>query len=282
MNAGHPAGRTVSREEGRDFRHFDGDVAVYDAAKPLYPNELITRIVATMPGRDIVNVGCGTGIEARQFQAAGCTVLGVDPDERMAQFARGTGVQVEASKFETWAPAGRMFDAVVAGTAWHWVDPVAGVAKAAQVLRPGGLLAPFHHAQHTPPELEAVGDGLPAWSSRAADAYQRVAPSSVLDSGGRRRSSKELYQLLFDEFANQVRQAGGFSEPEQWQFGWERTYTRDEWLELLPTYGAVAKLPPDELAGVLEHVGTVIDGMGGRFSLPFTTVAVVAVREDAD
>ncbi|MGN9846520.1 hypothetical protein ACTMTI_51285 [Nonomuraea sp. H19] len=63
-------------------------------------------------------------------------------------------------------------------------------------------------------------------------------------------------------------------------FDWERTYSRDEWLELLPTYGAIAKLPPDDLANVLETVGALIDKMGGGFSMPYTTVAVVAVRRD--
>ncbi len=43
--------------------------------------------------------------------------------------------------FEAWDPAGREFDAVISGQSWHWVDPVAGAAKAAQVLRPGGRLA---------------------------------------------------------------------------------------------------------------------------------------------
>jgi hypothetical protein len=33
---------------------------------------------------------------------------------------------------------------------------------------------------------------------------------------------------------------------------------------------------------VLEAVGAVIDKMGGTFSMPFTTVAVVAVRSDTD
>ncbi|MFI6505405.1 class I SAM-dependent methyltransferase [Nonomuraea typhae] len=275
-----PQGQRAQRQQG-DFTHFGGDAALYDSSKPAYPEDLITRIVAAMPGRDILNVGCGTGIEARQFQAAGCTVLGVDPDAPMAEFARGTGVPVEVSTFETWPTADRRFDAVVSGTAWHWIDPVAGVDKAAQVLRPGGLLAPFHHAQHTPPELaDAVGGSLPAWTSRAADAYRRVAPHSPFDVDGRRRSSAELYQPLFDEIAGRIRQSNRFSEPEQWRYGWERTYSRDEWLELLPTYGAIAKLPSEKLAEALETVRTVIDRMGGSFSLPYTTVAVVAVRTD--
>jgi SAM-dependent methyltransferase len=33
----------------------------------------------------------GPGIVARQFQAAGCRVLGVDPDARMADLARRHG-----------------------------------------------------------------------------------------------------------------------------------------------------------------------------------------------
>jgi hypothetical protein len=49
-------------------------------------------------------------------------VLGVVPDLRMAELARRSGVAVEVATFDAWDPAGRDVDAVVAGTAWHWVD----------------------------------------------------------------------------------------------------------------------------------------------------------------
>src|SRR4029453_7083411 len=111
----------------------------------------VERIVAASPGRDVLDVGCGTGVAARQFQAAGCTVLGIEPDARMPDFARRRGVEVETATFEAWDPAGRTFDAVVAGTAWHWVDPVAGAAKAGRILRPGGVLAPVGHVSQLPP-----------------------------------------------------------------------------------------------------------------------------------
>lgn len=68
----------------------------YDRARPRYPEALIKRISAP----EILDVGCGTGIEARQLQAAGCSVLGVEPDLRMAEFARGSGVPVEVATFE--------------------------------------------------------------------------------------------------------------------------------------------------------------------------------------
>ena len=243
---------------------FGVDVDRYDRARPDYPAELVARVVAGSPGPGFLDVGCGTGIEARQFRAAGCRVLGVDPDARMAAFARRGGIDVEVATFEDWEPAGRVFDAVVSGQAWHWVDPVAGPAKAAGVLRPGGLLAVFAHVFQPP---AAVADAL-------AEAFRRVLPGSPF--AGESRSAAEIYDVMFAKFADGIRDAGGFGEPERWRFGWERSCTRDEWLDFLPTTGGLTRLAPDALARVLEGVGAAIDGLGGGFVLPYTTLAVVA------
>ena len=89
------------------------------------------------------SMSAGTGIAARQFSVAGCRVLGVEPDERMADLARQSGLEVEVTTFENWDPAGHAFDMVIAAQAWHWVDPVAGAAKAAQALERGGRFAAF-------------------------------------------------------------------------------------------------------------------------------------------
>jgi SAM-dependent methyltransferase len=249
---------------------FGADAERYDRARPPYPGALVERIIAASPGRDVLDVGCGTGIAARQFQAAGCAVLGVDPDARMAEFARRTGVETEVATFEAWDPAGRAFDAVVAGQAWHWVDPVAGPAKAAQVLRPGGRLAVFGHVFATPPE---VSDAL-------AVAYRRVAPDSPFNAQTA-RPAMDIYQAMFAKAADGIRQAGGFGEPEQWRFDWEQSYTRDAWLDLLPTTGTLTQLAPGQLAGVLAGVGAAIDKMGGRFTMPYTTLAATASRASA-
>jgi SAM-dependent methyltransferase len=240
---------------------FGVDAERYDRARPAYPDELVDRIVAGSPGPDVLDVGTGTGIAARQFQAAGCTVLGVEPDARMAEFARRSGVEVEVATFEDWAPAGRSFDAVIAGTVWHWVDPVAGVAKAARVLRPGGRLALFGHAFQVPP---AVAEAL----STVDLPFKVPATQNMLDG----------YQQMYATFADRIRDADGFDEPEQWRFDWARSYTRDEWLDQMPTQGGLTRLAPEQLAEVLAATGAAIDAMGGTFTLPCATVAVAATR----
>jgi len=132
---------------------FGVDPERYDQTRPGYPDAMVQAIVAASPGPDVLDVGIGTGIAARQFQAAGCRVLGVEPDARMAAFARRSGLEVETTTFEAWDPAGRAFDAVVSGQTWHWVDPTAGAAKGAEALAPGGRLAVFWNVDQPPPEL---------------------------------------------------------------------------------------------------------------------------------
>jgi len=243
---------------------FGVDPERYDRTRPAYPEELIQRIAAT--GKDVLDVGCGTGIEARQLQAAGCRVLGVEPDPRMAAYARSTGVETEVARFEEWEPQGRQFDAVVAGTAWHWIDPVAGAAKAAQVLRSGGLLVPFGHAFQPPPEI----------AEASAAVLRRVVPAAPVPPAN--VDMRDGYQTMYAKFADAIRVAGGFAEPEQWRFDWERTYTRDEWLDLVPTSGGLTRLAPEPLAEVLAEVGAAIDQVGGNFTMRYATVAVAAAR----
>ncbi|MCI2419098.1 class I SAM-dependent methyltransferase [Saccharopolyspora sp. K220] len=248
---------------------FGVDAEQYDQARPRYPDAMVERIVAESPGSRFLDVGCGTGIAARQFQAAGCRVLGVEPDARMAALARRSGVEVEVATFEAWDPAGREFDAVIAGQAWHWVDPVAGAAKAAQVLRPGGRLAAFWHVFEPP---SAVADAF-------TEAYRRVVPDSPLNANAQSaRSALDRYQALLIKAADG---AGGFDASEQWRFDWQRSYTRDEWLGLLRTTGGLTPLPSDKRAEVLADVGAAIDTIGGGFMMSYTTVVVTAARTSA-
>ena len=245
---------------------FGADAERYDRARPSYPDALVETIVTASPGRKVLDVGCGTGIAARQFQAAGCQVLGIDPDDRMAETSRRSGLQVEVATFEAWNPAGRRFDLVLAAQAWHWVDQDAGAIKAAQVLLPGGLLAVFWNAFVPPPRL----------TEAFAEVYRRVPTGLPFNPWA--RPALEGYLTMCTKATEAIRQSGGFGVPEVRRFGWERSYTRDEWLELVPTLGGHSGIPRDKLDDLLIGIGTVIDSEGGDFAMHYATVAVTAAR----
>ncbi len=257
-----------SHEVRQVAQSFGSDPERYDRTRPRYPDEMVGRIVAAS-GPDVLDVGCGTGIVARQFQSAGCRVLGIDVDSRMAEFARRAGLEVEVTTFESWNPAGRAFDAVVSGQAWHWVDPVAGAAKAAETLRPGGRLAVFWNVVQPPPE---VAEALSA-------VYRRVLPDSPFASGA--LPGLDGYSVILTGAADGLRAVGAFGAPEQWRFDWEQAYTRDEWLDRVPTFTGHSQFAPAKLDELLAGIGAAIDMLGSGVTMSYTAAVITAERTDA-
>lgn len=262
-----PPANPESSGLGQVARAFGAEAGRYDRTRPSYPDELVAAIVAACPGVEVLDVGCGTGISSRQFQAAGCQVLGVDPDARMAEVAREHGIDVEVAAIEDWDPAGRRFDAVVAGQAWHWVDPVAGAAKAGQALRPAGRLAPFWNVFQPPPDMAAA----------FAAVYERVLPDLPVNLWA--RPALDAYAGAFSKVSDGIRQAGGFGEPEQWRFDWAREYTTAEWLDQVPTQGNQHRLPPPQLQELLAGVGAAIDAVGGIFTMGYAAIVITAEKQ---
>jgi SAM-dependent methyltransferase len=260
-----PAGNLESHEHRRVAESFGSDAERYDRSRPRYPQAMVDYIVGASPGPTFLDVGTGTGIAATQFRAAGCRVLGVDVDPRMADLARSRGLEVEVGKFESWDPAGRRFDAVVAGQAWHWVDPAAGAAKAAEALRSGGMMSVFWNAGQPPELLTAEFSAI----------YRRLVPDSLV-ARGMSGNAADGYAMLCSRASDGMRDVGLFGEPETRQFEWERSYTRDEWLDVLPTQGDHSQFPPEKLEELLADIGAAIDAVGGSFPMRYTTLLAAA------
>ena len=140
----------------------------------------------------------------------------------MAAVARRSGVEVEEGKFESWQDGGRRFDLVVSGQAWHWIEPLAGSAKAAAILWERGRAGVFWNHGLQDPEAQEVLQVV----------YRRLAPGIDEDS-----------ILLGTPVAQRIEAAatglgtsGRFSEPEVRTYPWLKTYSaRSGSICFLPT-----------------------------------------------
>lgn len=244
---------------------FGVDAERYDRARPSYPAAIVDELLASKPGR-VLDVGCGTGKVARLFLARGCEVLGVEPDSRMAGVARSHGILVEVATFELWNPAHRMFDLVVCGQAWHWIDPSLGAQRAASVLKPGGRLAIFwNRGGHDVPTQAALNE-----------AYVRFAPALVA------KESVPLGNEPSDRSDNIAAIAAThlFAPCQLRTYGWTQQYSRDGWLDQLGTHSDHIALEPQQRAALLDAVGTAIDRLGGSITVHYETQLINARRTE--
>ena len=254
-------------ENRRRAETFGDDAQQYDRSRPTYPDGLIDYLVGGPSGGaglHVVDVGCGTGIVARQLVARGCVVLGVEADERMAALARAGGLEVEVSRFETWDGRGRRFDLLTAGQSWHWVDPDRGAERAGQVLEPCGRIGLFWNIGRPPSDVQRSFD----------DVYRRVAPRVDEDSVVMGRGDATRFRSTADG----LRRSGLFSETETADYPWTRYYTSAEWLDQLQTHSDHRVLEKQTIRALLEELGEVIESFGGGFAMSYKARLVTAIR----
>jgi SAM-dependent methyltransferase len=104
---------------------------------------LIRDTFAPLPGKRILDIGCGPGTLAKRLAEDGAAVTGVDPGEAALAKARAA---VPAARFEAASgealpfPDGSFDGAVMLNALHHVPNPAGALSEAARVLVPGGVL----------------------------------------------------------------------------------------------------------------------------------------------
>ncbi|HEY6763065.1 MAG TPA: class I SAM-dependent methyltransferase [Baekduia sp.] len=209
----------------------------YDRFRPGPPAAAVDWLVPA-GARAVVDVGAGTGALTAQLAARVAEVTAVEPDERMrAVLARRVpAATVLAGTAEALPLEDRSQDAVLASSAWHWVDPERAVPEAARVLRPGGTLG----VVWTGMDREVAWVGELQQTIRA-----RLSPPVVGADRGPRRL--ELPASAADAFSP-------VEGPHIVRF--THRFTRDALLGLAGTYSAMIIHP--EKASLLEAIRTAL------------------------
>lgn len=146
-----------TREQRR--RLFDGVAGLYDATRPGYPAEIVDALCASTGvgrGAAVLEIGCGTGQLTRQLAGRDLNLTAIDIGAAMIETARRNVAdpmaRFQVCSFEEFADSGH-FDLVVSATAFHWIDPSIGLAKAARLLWPEGWLALLTTGERYPEPL---------------------------------------------------------------------------------------------------------------------------------
>lgn len=162
----------------------------YDRVRPGYPRDAV-RFCAG-PARRVADVGAGTGKLTRTLVELGLDVVAVEPSASMreALHAALPDVEVRDGTGEATGLEAASVDLAVFAQSWHWVDPVAGGAELARILRLGGAVSMLWNGLDTQVPWvdrlqEAMHDTPLAWDrhgggERFAGPGERFGPMAEL------------------------------------------------------------------------------------------------------
>ena len=250
---------------------FDRVADQYARLRPGYPAELgahIERLAGICPPAHLLEIGVGAGQATQLFHGRGYRITGVEPGAAMRNTARARlqppeNLEIEAGRFEEWDAAGRRFDLIYSGSAFHWVDPEIGYPKVAQLLTDRGALAFFWNMFPNP-----AGE---VWD-RLAEAYARNTPA-IAESRGKRD-----YQRTIDERRQQIVATGLFGDVLVQEFPWSRRLTAEEFIGLLGTYSDHILLPEEQRQALFADISGHIASAGGFIDRPWTAVLFFAEK----
>jgi len=252
---------------------FDEVPDLYDEVRPGYPEQVFEDIISLSgipSGKRILEIGCGTGQATVPFAQRGyqmlCLELGKDLAARARENLRDyPNVEIRRTSFEDWEPEVESFDLVISATAFHWIPPEMGCAKAARVLKKSGFIALFWNYHPRP---------YTGFFRAVQSAYQRALPDWQDPDKGPSDEDKIRARK------EQIDATGLFGPVTVRQYRWSKCYSSDQYLKLLETYSDYRSLPDDRKRVLYDGVREVMNQFGGTVTRPYLTVLFHAPRAD--
>lgn len=118
----------------------------YQAFRPAYPPEVFDFLIRHVGSRRerAVDLGAGSGQATQTLARFFTHVVAIEPDSRLAGQAQWPeNVEMDVRPAETARFSEASVDAVIAATAFHWMDQPLICRNAARWLKPGGAFFPF-------------------------------------------------------------------------------------------------------------------------------------------
>jgi SAM-dependent methyltransferase len=260
----------MEREQLRQT--FEEVPELYDRARPTYPQQLFEDLAALGrldEGARVLEIGCGTGQATLPLARRGYSILCVELGQELAAAAQRklapfANVEVVHANFETWEPERGDFDAIVAFTAFHWVDPKLRYEKSARLLRERGSLAVVS-TQHVQRE---GGDTF--WAEVQED-YDAVVPSDENDP-------PPLQEAVAD-LAAEIDASDRFENVGVRRYVWDHDYSADEYISLLDTYSGHRALEKAKRRDLYDRIRRRIEAQpDGKVTKTYLTMLNVARR----
>jgi ubiquinone/menaquinone biosynthesis C-methylase UbiE len=254
-------------------RAFDRIGDQYDA-RPGYPPQVFELLVERCglgAGAHVLEVGAGVGQATLPMLDLGAAVTVVDPGaalmQRLLDRTAGRNIEIIVSELERAALPAAAFDLVTSATAFHWVEPITGVAQCARVLRPNGWLAVWWTLFGDEARPDPFHDVL-------EPLLEEKAPQLVTPEASHAAHRRDLLAR-----AGIIETNAAFGPVDIEVIDWEGVHTAVELRRLFATFGGWIVLPDELRTELLDDVERIADDeFGGTVRRPYQTLIFTSRR----
>jgi len=230
----------------------------------------LVELAGLPAGGRILEIGPGTGKATLPLARRGFRLVSVELGARLAEAAKRNlaefpGFEIVNANFEMWEPDEGGFDAVVAFTAFHWIDPELRFEKPARLLGDGGALAVVE-TQHV-----LLPDGDRFFVDVQED-YEAVDPSEDNRPPGPPEGVPGL--------SGEIDASGYFRTVGVRRHVWDVSYSADEYIAVLDTYSGHRSLEESKRRDLYDRIRRRIESRPeGRIRKTYLAALTVARKK---
>lgn len=253
---------------------FDVFAETYHSVRPGYPTQLyedIRELCGVGKESRLLEIGAGSGIATMELAKFGGHVVAIEPGSHLAAIAKKQteefpNVEILEGTFESFESSER-FDAILAFTAYHWIDQGIGHQKVGNLLDDAGSLVLVWNSFF-------LSDS--AVTTEVNRAYHECLPEAYPDES----TVGEVNEGVLSKLHRREREV--VQNPLLYTVGIRKYYTAynynaETYPKLLNTFPKVVEVPEEQRQKFFARISEIV-GKHGTIVVPVLTTLIVCKK----
>jgi len=256
---------------------FNSDPMSYDKLRPTYSGEMFQDLISYSEcklGTAALEIGIGTGQATRPMLDTGCHITAVELGNQLAEFSRKkysdyANLDIITGDFEH-VQLDKTFNLIYSASAFHWIPEQTGLSKVMNLLEDNGVFAWLSIQPSPSKDHQHIHNAIQEVYGQYSDHF----------GGNVCRDQNYIENLICKTLDTRVKvfDKYNFCDIKRKTYHSSRTFTADEYCQLISTYSDHKSMPEARRESFLNKIRTTIESHGGYFSLDDTVMMVMGKK----
>lgn len=254
---------------------FDVFAETYHSVRPGYPAQLYSHI-KELCGLDsasrLLEIGAGSGIATVELAKLGGKIVAIEPGSHLAAIARKhteklQNVEILEGTFESFESSNR-FDAILAFTAYHWIDEGIKYRKVLGLLDDAGSLVLVWNSFFLS-DSAVTAEVSMAYSECLPDAYPSKSSVAEVNEGVLAKLHRREQEVVQNPLLYTIALRKYYTV---------YNYNAETYPKLLNTFPKVVEVPEEQRKKFFARISEIV-GRHGTIAVPVLTTLIVCKKK---